>query len=128
MQMGNRHRGKQGLGASYHTRENWRRLFRAENHSDNAEELTRVSSDVMKMHQTSMDGDIMRMRRITSVHIEGKGSVEFAPGGNYVTLVELKRNLNVGDDIQVRLHFLDHEDVTLTVPMLEQGHDFMNGH
>lgn len=80
------------------------------------------------MHQTCMDGDIMLMRRITSVPIEGKASVEFAPGSYHVMLVELKRDLNIGDHIQVSLHFRDHEDITLTVPVLEQGQDFMNGH
>jgi copper(I)-binding protein len=80
------------------------------------------------MHQTRMDGDIMRMRQATSVPIEENGSVEFAPGGYHVMLVELKWDIYVGDDIQVRLHFHDHEDITLTVPVVEQGHDFMNGH
>ena len=80
------------------------------------------------MHQTSLDGDIMRMRQATSVPIEAKGRVEFAPGGYHVILVELKRDLHVGDDLQVRLHFCEQEDITLTVPVPEQGQDFMNGH
>jgi copper(I)-binding protein len=105
--------------------------FLLENHSAKAEELTGVSSDVadvVEMHQTSMDGDIMRMRQVMSVPIEANGSVEFAPGGYHAMLVEIKRDLNVRDQIQITLHFSDHEDITMNIPVTEHDDDFMNGH
>jgi copper(I)-binding protein len=82
----------------------------------------------VEMHQTSMDGDIMRMRQVMSVPIEANGSVEFAPGGYHAMLVEIKRDLNVRDQIQITLHFSDHEDITMNIPVTEHDDDFMNGH
>jgi copper(I)-binding protein len=117
-----RHTARGETGAVY---------FLLENHSAKAEELTGVSSDVadvVEMHQTTMDGDIMRMRQVMSVPIEAKGSVEFAPGGYHAMLVEIKRDLNLGDEIQITWHFSDHQDITMNIPVQELDGGFMNGH
>ena len=48
----------------------------------------------------------------------------FIPDGYHVMLIGLKQDLHVGDEIKVVLHFRDHEDITLTVPVGEaSGHE-----
>lgn len=114
---------KDGNGAVY---------FVLQNHAANADELTGVSSDVAaaaEMHESKMDGDVMKMQQVMSIPLDGKASVEFAPGGFHVMLIGLKRDLNVGDEIQITLHFAAHEDVTVTVPVQENaGESSMQSH
>ena len=104
---------KEGNGAAY---------FLIQNRSDAADELTGASSDVagaVELHESKMEGDVMQMHHAMSVPIEGNTSLEFAPGGWHVMFIGLNRDLNVGDQVELTLHFRDHEDITVTVPVQE---------
>lgn len=108
---------KDGNGAVY---------FSLQNHSASADELTGVSSDIataVEMHESKMEGDVMQMNQLMSIPIKGKAGVEFAPGGYHVMLIDLKKDVNIGDHVQVTLHFKDHEDITLSVPVQENETD-----
>jgi copper(I)-binding protein len=94
--------------------------FLLENHSVGTDELTGISSDAaeaVEIHESQMENDVMQMRQVTSVSIKGKTSLEFSPGGYHVMLVNLKQTLNVGDEIELTLHFKKAGDVLLTVPV-----------
>jgi copper(I)-binding protein len=98
--------------------------FLLENHSASVDELTGVSSDIadaVEMHESKMEGDVMQMQQVMSLPLEGKASVEFAPGGYHVMLIGLKQDLKVGDTFEITLQFNDYEDITLTVPVQENG-------
>lgn len=43
----------------------------------------------------------------------------FVPDGYHVMLWGLKQNLQVGDEIELVLHFRDHEDITINVSVQE---------
>ena len=104
---------KDGNGAVY---------FLLQNHSAGRDELTGASSkaaQAVEMHESSMEGDVMQMQQVTSIPIPGKASIEFAPGGLHIMLIGLNEDLQVGDEIQVTLHFTEHEDILLTVPVQE---------
>jgi periplasmic copper chaperone A len=96
--------------------------FLLQNHSALGDELIGVSSNTaraVEIHESRMEGDVMQMRQVSSVPIRGKESIEFGPGGFHVMLIELKKELNAGDEIQVNLHFKNHEDLLVTVPVQE---------
>jgi copper(I)-binding protein len=98
--------------------------FLLENHSASADELTGVSSDIgeaVEMHESKMEGDVMQMQQVISLPLEGKSIVEFAPGGYHVMLIGLKQDLKVGDTFEITLQFNGYEDITLTVPVQENG-------
>lgn len=100
--------------------------FLLQNHSVAADELTGVSSEAagaLEIHESTMEGDVMQMRQVSSVPIRGKESIEFGPGGYHVMLVGLKQELKTGDEIQITLHFKDHEDLLLSVPVQEMAPD-----
>jgi copper(I)-binding protein len=106
-----------GNGAAY---------FMIQNRSDSADELTGVSSEVaraVELHESRMEGDVMQMHHAMSVPIDGNTILEFAPGGWHVMFIVLNRDLNVGDQVELTLHFRDHEDITVTVPVQEQESD-----
>ena len=61
----------------------------------------------------------MEMIKQESVVLPADGEVEFKPGSYHVMLIGLKQDLKAGDEITLTLHFKNHEDITLTVPVLE---------
>jgi copper(I)-binding protein len=96
--------------------------FLLQNHSASVDELTGISSDVaetVEMHESKMEGDVMKMQQISYLPIEGQASIKFEPGGYHVMLIRLKQELKVGDEIEISLHFKENEDITITVPVQE---------
>jgi copper(I)-binding protein len=84
------------------------------------QELSGVSSDIAnaaEVHLSKMDNGVMQMIPQESVLLPAGADVEFKPGGLHVMFIGLKRDLKVGDEITLILHFKDHEDITLTVPV-----------
>jgi periplasmic copper chaperone A len=107
--------------------------FTIRNNSATADELIDASSDVaeaVEIHESKMEGDVMQMNRLMSLALDAKTEMEFKPGGLHIMLIGLRRDLKVGDEIQVTLHFRDSEDITLKVPVRdaapEEGHMDMN--
>ena len=106
--------------------------FLLQNHSAFRDELTGVSSDAaqaVEMHESKMEGDVMQMRQISSLPIGGKESIEFGPGSYHVMLVGLKQELKAGDELQITLHFKNHEDIRVIVSVQEMAlNDSMSDH
>ena len=89
-------------------------------HSSAAEELVGVSSDVaeaVEMHESKMNEDVMEMRQVQSVPLGAGEEVMFEPGGLHVMLVNLQRDLEAGDEIEITLHFNSYQDLPLRVPV-----------
>lgn len=84
------------------------------------QELIGVSSDVadaVEVHLSKVENGVMQMTQQESVLIPAGALVEFKPGGLHVMFIRLKQDLKVGDEITLTLHFKDHEDIILTVPV-----------
>ena len=100
--------------------ENGAVYFVIQNHSSQADELTGISSDVaaaVELHESRMSGDVMQMQQVESVPLEPDAEIAFEPGGFHVMLVSMKKELNVGDEIEIILHFQNSADLTLSVPV-----------
>jgi hypothetical protein len=117
---------KDGNGAAY---------MLLHNHTETDDELTSVSSDVAtatEIHLSQMDANgTMEMIKQESVALPVDVEVEFKPGNYHVMLIGLKKDIKAGDTITLTLHFKHHEDITLTVPVLEaanMGGSGMDGH
>ncbi|MCC6501434.1 MAG: copper chaperone PCu(A)C [Anaerolineales bacterium] len=74
-------------------------------------------AEAVEMHESAMNNDVMEMRMVESVPLPTGEKVEFAPGGLHIMLVNLSRNLEVGETVNVTLHFKNHADVPLTLPV-----------
>jgi periplasmic copper chaperone A len=117
---------KDGNGAAY---------MLLHNHTANDDAVVGVSSDVatateIHLSQITANGT-MEMIQQESVAIPADGELEFKPGSYHVMLIGLKQDLKAGDEITLTLHFKNHEDITLTVPVLEasnMGGSGMDGH
>lgn len=87
------------------------------NSRETADRLVSAQADVsnaVEIHETRMDGDVMRMQQVEGgIEIPARSQVELKPGGYHVMLIGLTRDLNVGDKFPVTLEFAS--GVTLQV-------------
>lgn len=99
------------------------------------DELIGVSSDVAvaaEIHLSQMGADgIMQMIPQESVALPADGELELKPGSYHIMLIGLVKDLNVGDEITLTLHFQNHEDIILIIPVQDaanMGGSGMDGH
>ncbi|GAB4497699.1 MAG: hypothetical protein OHK003_07200 [Anaerolineales bacterium] len=97
--------------------------------------LVGASSDVaaaVEIHLSSMGADgTMKMEQQESVAIPAGQALELKPGSYHVMFIGLTKDLAVGDEITLTLHFDGYDDLTLTVPVqdaAEMGGSGMDGH
>jgi copper(I)-binding protein len=79
-----------------------------ENTGDQPERLLHAHCDVagtVELHETKMEGGVMKMQPVDGIDIPVKGTVELKPGGLHIMLIGLTRDLNPGDEIELELHF-----------------------
>ncbi len=105
------------------------------NHSTEDDALVGVSTDVAaaaEMHLSQMNADgVMEMTQQKSIPMPVDVDLELNPGGYHIMLIGLKQDLKIGDEITLTLHFMHHEDIVLTVPVLDSadmGGSGMDGH
>lgn len=87
------------------------------NPSAASDRLVSAKTDVahsVEIHETRMEGDVMRMQQVEGgIETPAGGQVELKPGGLHIMLIGLTRDLAVGDTFPVTLEFAS--GATLTV-------------
>jgi copper(I)-binding protein len=86
------------------------------NKGDVTDRLLRVESDVaqaVELHESTMEGDVMRMNPVQFVEVPAKGQAELKPGGFHVMLIGLKRDLKPGEKITLTLIFEKSGPITV---------------
>lgn len=56
-----------------------------------------------EIHETRMEGKVMRMRALSRLELLPGKTVELKPGGYHIMLLELKRPLKKGEVVPIRL-------------------------
>ena len=69
------------------------------------------------LHETSMDGDIMRMRAIEGIEIPARGRVRLSANGRHVMVQNLVRRLAPGSRIRLTLRFERQGMVVIDAPV-----------
>ena len=73
------------------------------------------------VHQSIVDGGVMKMRPEASLPIESGKPVTFAPGGYHIMLSGLKQALKQGDSFPITLSFAKAGQVTATATVAKAG-------
>lgn len=98
-----------------------------ENHSDKDISLTSIAANSIchnvELHTHEMQGDAMAMRKIDSIPIPAKSSVELKPGGLHVMLIGLKQTLIVGDSYPSSFTFSDGKVIPQVVQVERRGNE-----
>jgi len=78
------------------------------NTGEHADALIAVQSEAAEaaeLHETRMEGDVMRMRPVARLAVPAGGRVEIKPGGYHIMLTRLKHPLVAGEHVPVVLQF-----------------------
>ncbi|NQW02023.1 MAG: copper chaperone PCu(A)C [Rhodospirillales bacterium] len=92
--------------------------FVIENNGTADDVLTGVTGSISgktEIHQTTMDGGIMKMRHVGRVDIPAGGSAMLAPGGFHIMFMGLHGPIKVGDQFPLTLTFEKNGSVEITV-------------
>ena len=64
-----------------------------------------------EIHETVMDGDIVKMRLVKALAIPAGGRAELTPTGGHLMIMGLKGPLKVGDTLPMKLKFADGSEM-----------------
>ncbi|MGB7543045.1 MAG: copper chaperone PCu(A)C [Burkholderiales bacterium] len=80
-------------------------------------------AEIVEMHETKMDGDVMKMRAVPRIELPAGRTVELKPGGYHVMLMSLKRPLKKGDIVPIRLRIEGKDKSVKTVEVRAEVRD-----
>ncbi len=89
-----------------------------------ADRVVGASSPVagrVEMHVTVREGDVMKMREVKSFEVPAGGGFELKPGGAHLMLVDLKRQLKLGDKVPLTLKLGKGGERKLELSVEEMG-------
>jgi hypothetical protein len=78
-------------------------------------------AEVVELHETRMEGDVMKMSPISSIEVPAGGSVNLEPGGKHIMLINLKQQLTPGEKIKLILNFEKSGQKTIEAEIREMG-------
>ena len=91
--------------------------FTIENNGSVQDTLFKEESDIagkVEIHETYSDGDMMGMRKVDFIVVEGKSSFEFKPGGFHIMVMKLKKDINDEDKENFILYFKQAGEIKIT--------------
>ena len=93
--------------------------MRLTNFGSDTEYLMSVDSnecDTVEIHKIMMDENVMNMLKVDDgIEIIPNGTIIFEPGGLHLMLINLKSDIDVGNEFNINLHFRDKGVVTVPV-------------
>ena len=95
-------------------------FFVIKNNSDKDIAITSANSDVAEkneLHTHIKENKMMKMMKIEKLVVPAKSSLELKSGGDHVMLMGLKKELKVGDEINLELSFSDGDKKNIKVPV-----------
>jgi copper(I)-binding protein len=100
-------------------------FMRIINTGENDDSLISASSDVAMMveiHETTMSGDIMRMRPVEAgIDLPAGEMIELKPGSYHIMLMNLKREIASGEAVLITLTFDSGITQTFAVPAYDRA-------
>jgi copper(I)-binding protein len=83
----------------------------------------------LELHTTIRDGDVMRMRPLTTIDVAPGETVALEPGGKHIMFMGVKETLRVGNRVDLTLTLSDGRTVAVTAPVksLQAGRGHRHG-
>ena len=95
-------------------------FFVIKNNSDKDIAITSANSDVAEkneLHTHIKENKMMKMMKIEKLVVPAKSSLELKSGSDHIMLMGLKKELKVGDEINLELSFSDGDKKNIKVPV-----------
>ena len=96
-----------------------------------SDRLVRVSSPVAAsadLHSMTMEGNLMKMRQVSSIGIPAGTTVMLGSGGYHVMLVGLVHPLVAGGDVSLTLTFERSGSIDVSAPVVPLSMDAQSAH
>lgn len=93
------------------------------NRGAQADTLVSLSSPrvlAVELHETQMDGGIMRMRPLEALTLEPGGQHTLAPGGDHLMLIGLESHLLPGQVVPLTLTFESGTVLNVAIPVIDE--------
>jgi copper(I)-binding protein len=90
------------------------------NGADKANAVVAASSPaahVVELHTHTMDGGMMKMRKVEQIELPAKGEAVLQPGGLHIMLIGLKEQLKPGMHVALTLKFADGSEEQISAPV-----------
>jgi len=100
------------------------------NEGDSPDKLTKAESEVAKaveIHQSKMEGDVMKMAPVSEIEIPAGQTVKLEPGGYHIMLIELGQDLVPGEKLTLTLNFAESGSKTVEAEIRAMGDDMEMG-
>ena len=78
-------------------------------------------AEAVEIHQTKMEGDVMKMSPVQNIELPAGGSVNLEPGGYHIMLINLKEALVPGEKLTLTLNFEESGSKTVEAEIREMG-------
>jgi len=91
--------------------------FNIENNGAAPDTLFKVDSKIsekVEIHETYTQGDMMGMRKVDFIIVDGKSSFQFKPGSYHIMVMKLRKDINDGDEEKFVLHFKQAGAISIT--------------
>ena len=78
------------------------------NSGSQSDKLVGAESDIaeaVEIHESKIEGDVMKMEQIEFIEVPAGGEAELKPGGKHIMLIGLKKDLEAGDTVDLNLIF-----------------------
>ncbi|MCU7883929.1 MAG: copper chaperone PCu(A)C [Candidatus Thiodiazotropha sp. (ex Lucinoma annulata)] len=74
-------------------------------------------AEVAELHTHTMDGGMMRMRKVEKINLPAGERVSLQPGGLHIMLIGLKQKLVPDERVQLTLQFEDGSNLKVEAPV-----------
>jgi copper(I)-binding protein len=78
-------------------------------------------AEVVELHETKMEGDVMKMQPVSKIEVPAGGSTTLKPGGLHIMLINLKQQLIPGEKITLTLNFEKSGPMTIEAEIREES-------
>ncbi|MDY4444876.1 copper chaperone PCu(A)C [Campylobacter sp.] len=95
-------------------------FFVIKNNSDKDIAITSANSNIAEkneLHTHIKENKMMKMIKIEKLVVPAKSSLELKSGSDHIMLMGLKKELKVGDEINLELSFSDGDKKSIKVPV-----------
>ena len=95
-------------------------FFVIKNNSDKDIAITSANSDIAEkneLHTHIEENKMIKMMKIEKLVVPAKSSLELKSGSDHIMLIGLKKELKVGDEINLELSFSDGDKKSIKVPV-----------
>lgn len=88
------------------------------------------ASETLELHEMSMQGEVMKMRRLDGIDLPAGKKVELKPGGYHIMLMGISSQIKEGDVIPMELIITDRagKQTSLHVKAVARGSSISHEH